>query len=365
MHHHRLRGGILGASVLLLSFLAGAGPVRADSVVYLKDGNVWIANADGSGARQFTQYAYGWSSPSEDDSGNVVAAGGQARVNPDGSDADAGSEIYRFQGDGNQIGSATPTYGSHSTPACPAYPPSSVRVSPDGTKIAYGIYGCGAGGYETALWTPTGSTTLNFPNQTVGQQDFWNPSWINNSRFTISHAGPPVFGAHWGEHLVTDADNAGQGWSESDMTDDAAEAVISRDGTVAAVFYNDAASYTDGMPRSVALWVYYAPSMPSDFSGSWPQPAQCTFTLDATRFSDINNLSPSLSPDGTKVMFGDDAGVELKSLGDVSSHCDGASSVITLLPGGSQPFYAKGNLQPADPNARAAGQAGRHSCPAA
>src|SRR5919201_6669426 len=99
MHHHRLRGGLLGASVQLLMLLAVAGPAHADSVVYLKDANVWIANADGSGARQFTLSQYGWAWPSEDDNGNVVAAGGLARVNPDGSDADAGSEIYRFSGD--------------------------------------------------------------------------------------------------------------------------------------------------------------------------------------------------------------------------------------------------------------------------
>ena len=73
----------------------------ADSIVYLKDGNVWISNADGSGARQFTMNAYGWHSPSEADDGTVVVAGGLARTNPDGSDSDGSSEIYRFQPDGN------------------------------------------------------------------------------------------------------------------------------------------------------------------------------------------------------------------------------------------------------------------------
>ena len=66
----RAIGGLLAASVVL-AFLA-AGPARADSVVYMKDNAVWIANADGSGARQFTLYQYGWAWPSEDDNGNVV-----------------------------------------------------------------------------------------------------------------------------------------------------------------------------------------------------------------------------------------------------------------------------------------------------
>jgi hypothetical protein len=325
------------------------GVASADSVVYLKGGNVWIANADGTGARQFTLNNYNWVSPSEADDGTVVVAGGLQRVNPDGSDSSGSSEIYRFQPDGNQIGTFTPTYGSYSTPACPTYGPSRVRVSPDGSKIAYGIYGCGAGGYETALWTPAGSTTLNFPNQSIGQQDFWNPIWIDSSRFTISHFGPP-FGAHWGEHLVSDGDNEGGGWYESTMDSRAADAVISRDGTTAVVFFEDSASYSDGMPRNVSMLVYHDASVPSDWThNAYGSPA-CSFTLDASKFSNVEKTDPSLSPDGTKVMWGDDDGVELMSLGDVTSNCSGHSSEVTLIPGGSEPFYSKGNLQPGAAN---------------
>ena len=347
----RHTGRLLAA--LVISAAAFPAAAHADSLVYLKGGHVWVANADNSGARQFTVHPYNWSSPSMADDGTVVLAGGLERVNPDGSDSDGSSELYRFRGDGNQIGTFTPTYGSYSTPACPAYPPSSVRVSPDGSKIAYGIYGCGGGGYQTALWTPAGSTRLSFPNQSIGQEDFWDPIWINNSRFTISHAGPPVFGAHWGEHLVSDGDNVGEGWAESAMDDRAAEAVISRDGKEAAVFFNDAAGFSDGKPRHVDLWVYSNPAMPADFNAGYgTPPATCKFPLDAAKLGDIDNLSPSLSPDGSKVLWGDSAGVELKSLGDVASGCDGASPVVTIVPGGSQPFYAKGNVQPGAANPR-------------
>jgi PKD domain len=343
---------------------------HADAIVYLKGGQVWVANPDGSGARQFTVNQYGWSSPSMADDGTVVAAGGLSRVNADGSDSDGSSEIYRFAGDGNQIGDFTPTYGSYSTPACPAYPPSSVRVSPDGSKIAYGIYACGDGGYQTALWTPAGSSTLNFPDQTIGQQDFWDPAWIDNSRFAISHAGPPVYGAHWGEHAVNDADNVGQGWTESAFSDRAAEAVISRDGKESVVFFNDAASYSDGKPRNLDMWVYSNPTMPADFNAGWgTPPAGCKFSFSdaASRFGDINNLSPSLSPDGSKVLWGEADGVHVMSLGDVTNACSGATSTagVLLVPGGSQPFYAKGNVQPgaASPRQPGASPSGPGSTP--
>lgn len=341
------------AAALAISAAAFPAAAHADSLVYLKGGQVWVANPDNSGARQFTVHQYGWSSPSMADNGTVVVAGGLSRVNQDGSDSDGSSELYRFSGDGNQIGGSTPTWGSYSTPSCPAYPPSSVRVSPDGSKIAYGIYGCGAGGYQTALWTPAGSSGLNFPDQTIGQQDFWDPIWINNSRFAISHAGPPVFGSHWGEHLMTDGDNVGEGWAEGTMDDRSAEAVISRDGHESVVFFNDASSFTDGKPRNLDMWVYSNPSMPADFNAGWPDPpSACKFTLDASKVTDVDNLSPSLSPDGSKVLYGESDGVVVRSLGDVASACDGAGSPVLLVPGGSQPFYAKGNLQAGAANPR-------------
>jgi chitodextrinase len=137
------------------------------------------------------------------------------------------------------------------------------------------------------------------------------------------------------------------------MDDRSAEAVISRDGKESAVFFNDAAGWSDGKPRNVDLWVYSNAAMPADFSAGWPDPAaSCKFPLDASKLSDIHNLSPSLSPDGSKVLWGDSEGVKLMSLGDVAGGCAGAGSPVTLVPGGSQPFYAKGNVQPGAANPR-------------
>jgi hypothetical protein len=341
---------VLALAAVAVAVLLPAAAASADSIVYLKGGQVWIANADGSGARQFTVHAYNWRSPSEADDGTVVVAGGLSRINPDGSDSDGSSELYRFQPNGNQIGGFTPTYGSYSTPSCPAYPPSRVRVSPDGSRIAYGIYGCGAGGYQTALWTPAGSTTLNFPNQTIGQEDFWNPVWIDSSRFTISHSGPPVFGAHWGEHLVSDGDNVGGGWYESAMGDREADVVTSRDGATAVGFFDDSASWSDGKARNVSLLVYHNTAVPSDWTHAGYGDPVCQFDLTATDFPDLEKADPTLSPDGSKLLYGDKDGVELISLGDVTNACSGHSDIVTLVPGGSEPFYSKGSMQPGAAN---------------
>jgi PKD domain len=340
----------VGASAALLLTplaitVAGAGPAAAagsDSLVYLKGGRVWIARGDGTGARPFTTAAYNWSSPSEDDNGNVVVVGGLARVNADGTDSGGSSEIYRFAPNGNQIGRPIPTWGSYSTPACPTYGPFSARVSPDGSKVAYGIWDCGSFS-DTALWTPVTSTGLNFPNQTLGQEDFYEPQWVDNTQFMVSHAGPTVTDtqSRFFVHRLNAGDDVGPGWTDPAFTGTGVQALVSRQQTTLAAFEDDAADYIDGKPRHVRLFLYSSPSLAAAATNGWN--LNCTITLDAAHTSDPLHLSPSFSTDGTKLYWGDDRGVEVAQISDRSGSC-GKVHPSVLVPGGSQPFVSSGGI---------------------
>lgn len=334
-----------------------ASAAGSDSIVYLQGGRVWIAQADGTGARPFTVAQYGWSSPSEDDQGNVVVVGGLGHDNPaEGTTDMPSSEIYRFAPDGNQIGGPIPTWGSHSSSSCPTKGPESARVSPDGTKVAYGIFDCGFASYTT-LWTPVTATTLNFPNQgydqdpQYGQQDFYEPQWIDSSQFLVSHAGTTVTEdqARWFTHPTSGAVYAGSGWLDSRVTGTGAQGLVNRQGTSLAIFSDDAADWVDQKPRSVQLFLYSSPDLATAESNGWN--LDCTVTLSAADTTDPYHLSPSFSSDGTKLYWGDDKGVEVATVSDRSSSCANVTPNL-LIPGGSEPFVSPGGVHTpaANPN---------------
>jgi hypothetical protein len=340
----RTAGGCaIACAALVLPLTNGVGirtahAATSGSIIYVKRGYVWVARPNGRHAHKLTKKRLHWAWPSEADSGKVVAAGGKQRINKDGSDADAGSELYRFGPGGKQLGRPIPTWGSHSTPSCPTYPPSDVRISPNGKKIAYGIFECGDDS-ETALWTPTKSKHLNFPGQSLGQEDYYQPSWVSNSAFVVSHVGPTVTDsqARWYLHKVSQADDTGvKGWAEPSMTGTGAHAVISRAGNRLVVFEDDAADYLDGKPRHVRMWVYTGQDIPDNWT------LACKVGLKAGHVSQPLRLSPSLSPDGTVVMWGDDRGVESASLANPSD-CSSITPHL-VVKGGKEPFYSASPL---------------------
>jgi hypothetical protein len=335
-----LSGLLAAASVITLGAASPASAATTGSIVYLKNGYVWIARADGTHARQFTKHQLDWSSPSEANNGVIVVAGGLSRVNKGGTDSSGSSEIYRFQPNGSQIGGFIPTWGSYSTPACPTYGPLSVEVSPNATKIAYGIWECSGPDY-TALWTPANAKHLDFPHQKIGQLDFYEPHWVNNTTFLVSHAGVTVSDsqARWYTHGVSQGDDKGyKGWNVSSMTGTGAQAVIDRQGNMLAIFEDDAANWVNGKPHSVRLWIYTGVNVPSNWT------KRCVIKLPAAQISKPLYLHPSFSPDGRELIWGDNRGVEEASVANPAS-C-GSIKPHLLIRGGSQPFFSAGTEKP-------------------
>ncbi len=108
---------------LLAVFLVAASPAAADSILFVRDGNVWISTPDGTTERALTAGG-GFTSPSMADDGTIVALRGRmfVRLRPDG--AAIGMPLDAIGGDWIVGGG-----------------PYDARVSPDGLTVAYWFTG--------------------------------------------------------------------------------------------------------------------------------------------------------------------------------------------------------------------------------
>src|SRR4051794_32052173 len=136
----KVQQGMLALGLGLVALAVTTPAVHADSIAYLKGGNVWLANADGSGQRQVTIDGTSgdpYRSVTQDDKGVLLAA--------------RGKRIYRFGRDGHLMntlrvstpnGNGADAYNSDGPlPDDEISPPNGVDVTPDGTKVAYSFLG--------------------------------------------------------------------------------------------------------------------------------------------------------------------------------------------------------------------------------
>jgi hypothetical protein len=318
-------------AALIALVLALATPARADTIVFQRHGDVWAVAPDGSGERALTASGgYEW--PSAADDGTIAAAG------PNGS-------LYRFTPQGAAIGDPTPTQATFADEDLPAEPPTHVRISPDATKIAYDEVIDFA---VTALWTPAGSTTLDFPNQLAGQEGLESPSWIGSAQYLLSRdvtfADPDL--ATFALYDTDDGDDSAADWFSDDGAPWATgfDAAATRDATQVAVVEDDAAN-NDGTPTRVALRL---------FTGT-------TFRCELPLGTDesYTGASPTFSPDGTRLAVAQADGIHVVTVGDLSN-CAAIKQRTIGRPGDTQPYWTPAGSVGGVPPAGGAPPTGSH-----
>jgi WD40-like Beta Propeller Repeat len=164
-------------ALLLLALPASAG---ADSILFVRDGDVWISTPDGTTERPLTAGG-GYASPSMADDGTIVAL--------------RGSSFARLRPDGAAIGAPVQAVGGDWLVASGPY---DARVSPDGLKIAYWFSGrrrlclpiepsCSLQDSEVAAYAHAGRVTD--PLELGAVRERREPSWYGSGRALLFRHG--------------------------------------------------------------------------------------------------------------------------------------------------------------------------------
>ncbi len=310
---------VLGALACATAVPAAA---HAESLVYVKRGQVWISRADGSAARPVTTSPNNWAWPSVADDGTIFAAGGPQRTNRDGSDANAGSFIYHLGQLGRRIGPIVATPGSRSTPALPTFAPTGVRVSPDGRRVAYNI---DYGGTVEPMWEELATGRF-----AAVSESYETSVWLSDTELMISHVGPLLGTAAYAVYDL--ADPAGSHGPTDDPYLPEYLAVASREGSRVAVYEDD--PLTTGAIAGADIQLF----APAGDDVHVPGAGRCRIPIAPGNALEAGEAGPSFTPDGSRLTWAERDGVHVAA----TSNLDNCTTVADrlLVPGGRHPFLA-------------------------
>jgi PKD domain len=337
-----------GCGALMGCAAAVAPAARADTLVYVKNGTVFVSRPDGSGARAVTSGSNGWAWPSETDSGVIAVAGGLSRVvngtfNPSGSD-----QIYEFDQQGRQLSGPVNTQGSYSTVSDPEYV-SHFRVAPDNSNVAYSVFPSYTDSY--ASWEkPTGSPSFSYVKDSYGAPlPYASPEWWGPGHLLITHDGVTL-GSEAEYAIYSLADGSSPGWNNDQAIGNwsSYQVAISRSGLVFAVMTDDAPDYGGTVHNiAITLETTATPPVTSNVTDT-----HCTITLPASKFAGITGsslASMSFSSDGSTLAWGQDDGIYEANVSNPNNCAQVTGSVHMVVPGGQMPFLGAAPLSPPKP----------------
>jgi hypothetical protein len=364
---HRLAVALAGAGCAVAAAAFAAVPANADSIVYAKQGNLFLTSPDGSKGYQLT-FDGGYSSPSQATNGTIGALhdGQLVRLNRSGQPLNAPINAMGSPGSGsNSIGG-----------------PYEPRISPDGTRFAYDFY------VETSFddiangirWISTGSySTWTFADHFTSPasdseylQTFGQPEWLTNDRL-IGAQGPYVNIATWklgtGHGYTWDAS---QWWfTLQDLPD--------QYGVAAYHYYSDPALSPDGSKIAMTdgdgdqsdlvlaatngpAWIGEPPYPEPDYVNMQSDVPAPTLRCQTATGAYSN---PSWSSDSGTLAYGSNDGVHVLAVPS-TLNCSQAADRL-LIPGGADPAFGPADVslaqapQSAPQSAPHAGQPGSRS----
>ena len=182
----------IGAAAVVLA-LAAAAPAAADSIAYVKDGDVWLATPDGSRQQRITRTGI-YSYVSQADTGEMIALAPGERLHKL---SRTGTVLADF---GTVVSDGMPQAG----PVNRFHGPFNPEISPDGSKVAFewmnDSYSEGTGCSETSVppcfvYRQSQGVAITHSDRYTGPEEFglmtgWiYPHWMANDTLLRSYSG--------------------------------------------------------------------------------------------------------------------------------------------------------------------------------
>ena len=347
----------LAVVLATLFALACAAPAaQADSIAYVKDGNVWLSTPDG--ARQFqVTTTGGYSDVSQADDGTMIGLNGV--------------RLHRLDRTGNVLADFdTPVSDTRPAHSKLFHGPFDPAISPDGSKVAYTYYYMTQSQNPNCL-PPTCFTTINeggtgyslADRQTawdvpgMGKHSGWrHPAWVDNDTTLLAN---PTHLPNFDVILDTLSDGTTGNMVHNWFSDDAegnphtSGGDISRDKRKLA--------FQTGENDST-LTVYSVPAFPTTFLDGEADPS--TRPNPCYRYGDPAGgkfSQPTFSPDAGRVAWSVADGIHVAAVPAFGGGCtvDGATPTPPLvIPGGAEPDWGPADVPPARSTAQRGGDGG-------
>jgi hypothetical protein len=311
--------------------LAGAGEARADSIVYVRGGDVWLARGDGTGARALTRDGTRqdpYRSPTQSDRGVIVALKGRR-------------DVVLIDRRGRRRPRARDITGGPTPPFDPILV--DAAISPDGRTLASTMW-LTTRDQDPVPGGPTGTdlgTTVWYSGVRTGApigqtRDGQSPTWIGNRDLVVF--APNVYHSADAWTVGLAAPESPVQWFQDrvvvdvlDPTDgaplDHGELTRARDGIALVRGPNTTASTEVTSIRLYAV------------AGLTARPTErCDVrAAPSTRYDD-----PSWSPDGRRLAWGERDGIWVTPVAPGAGGCGLAPR--RLIAGGSQPDWGPANV---------------------
>ncbi|MEQ9094506.1 MAG: hypothetical protein RLN63_10405, partial [Miltoncostaeaceae bacterium] len=335
------------AALALTASLAAAAPASADSISYIRDGDVWLSTTDGQ--RQFQVTSTGlYSYASQADDGTLIAL--------------AGERLHRLDRMGN-ITADFPTPVSDGPPPdeVPAWDdtvtnyfngPFEPEISPDGRLVSY-TYFWQHYTYDYVLDTfrnrLESGTAITRADGLTAWSDFGGPltgwrygSWLDSDTLMRTEAGVPLAEDVVFNDIVPGGGGELRRWFRNYRGYDRADGELNRQQTMLALG-GDGPAEEGG--RHLRIYRTLGPGNLTE------EPEACFQVTDDAATDGLPPRSASWSPDGLSLAFQDSEGIKTLAVGDQSPGCfvPAESGLRLLLPGATQPDWGPADVPASRP----------------